>query len=287
MSADHFTVKQSKTGAGLLFSLFLLVSLYAPASMAAKAPKPTIEVASFTAKLFNIEAAAKETFRYSTTLANAAAEEHVYELKADMPAGWRVSFKVKGSQVSSIKVDGKKDEDITIEFRPAHGVKPGKYKIPVTATSKEEVLTVELEAVVTGDHEIELTTPTGLLSGDITEGSDEEIHLVVKNKGSLPLNDISMSAQTPSKWDATFEPEKIEQLGPDESLDVIVTLKVPDKTIAGDYVSTFTAKNADADSKATFRMTVKTSALSGWIGFLVIVAAIGLVLYLIRKYGRR
>jgi uncharacterized membrane protein len=103
----------------------------------------------------------------------------------------------------------------------------------------------------------------------------------------LNLTDISLSSQTPTKWDATFNPAKIEQLEPGKTADVVATLNVPDKTIAGDYVTTFTAKNNASNAQAVFRMTVRTSMLSGWIGILVIVAAIGLVFSLIRKYGRR
>jgi uncharacterized membrane protein len=184
-------------------------------------------------------------------------------------------------------MDGNQSQPISIEIRPAQGAGPSKYKIPITATAANETLQLDLEAVVKGAYGIELTTPTGLLSDNITEGKQKEIHLVVKNTGTLILNDISLAAQTPSKWDATFEPSKIEQLAPDKTADVIAKLTVPDKTIAGDYVTNFTAKNANGNAQATFRMTVRTSLLSGWIGLLVILAAIGLVFYLIRKYGRR
>jgi uncharacterized membrane protein len=34
-------------------------------------------------------------------------------------------------------------------------------------------------------------------------------------------------------------------------------------------------------------MTVTTSWLAGWLGVMVILVAVGIVYYLIRKYGRR
>jgi uncharacterized membrane protein len=70
-------------------------------------------------------------------------------------------------------------------------------------------------------------------------------------------------------------------------MDIKATLSVPDKTIAGDYVTTLTARNSSTTSNAVFRMTVKTSLLSGWLGILVILLALGIVYSLIRKYGRR
>jgi len=68
---------------------------------------------------------------------------------------------------------------------------------------------------------------------------------------------------------------------------VIATLSVPNKTLAGDYVSKFTAKNSESTSTATYRVTVKTSLLSGGIGILIILIAVGFVYVLIRKFGRR
>ncbi|MCH5718571.1 hypothetical protein [Niabella hibiscisoli] len=62
---------------------------------------------------------------------------------------------------------------------------------------------------------------------------------------------------------------------------------MPDKTIAGDYAGTFSVKNTTSSAQANFRLVVTTSLLSGWIGILVIMAAIALVYYLVRKYGRR
>lgn len=284
--SHNFIAKQTKTGHTLLLFLSFVFWFSIPAVTRAQAQNDA-RGSTFTAQLINIEAAVHETFRYTTTLHNGSSQAHIYELKATAPSGWNVVFKARGSQITSINMDGNKDEIITIEIIPAYDAKPSKYTIPVTAIAANDTLKLDLEAVVKGSYSIELTTPTGLLSDNITEGKQKQIHLVVKNTGTLALDDISLSAQTPSNWSATFEPSKIEQLAPGKTMDVTATLTVPDKTIAGDYVTTFTANNANNNSKATFRMTVKTSMLSGWIGILVILSAITLVLYLVRKYGRR
>lgn len=270
----------------LLISMILTFLFPISNNLTAQTTTPANAKSSFTARLMNIEAAGSETFRYTTTLHNGSADTRVYELSAQIPDGWIVAFKVDGSQVSSINLDANKSQDIYIEINPANGAKPAKYKIPVTATAND-TLRLNLEAVVKGIYGVELTTPTGRLSDEITEGKHKEIHLVVKNTASLPLDNLELSAQAPTKWDATFQPAKIEKLEPGKSIDVVATLNVPDKTIAGDYVTTFTAKNPNATSSASFRMTVTTSLLSGWIGILLILLAIGAIYYLIRKYGRR
>jgi uncharacterized membrane protein len=264
--------------------LFLAIFAGLPTLLVAQASS---KESSLTARLVNIEAAVHETFRYNATIRNGTSQANVYELTAGVPEGWSVVFRARGSQVTSLNMDGNKSEEVTIEIIPSYSTAPAKYKIPVKATTGSDTLKLDLEAVVKGSYGLELTTPTGRLSDNITEGRQKEIHLVVSNTGTLPLNDISLSAQTPPKWDATFEPAKIDNLLPGKTIDIIAKLSVPDKTLAGDYVTTFNARNTNSNAQSVFRMTVKTSVLSGWIGILVILLAIALVAYLIRKYGRR
>jgi uncharacterized membrane protein len=235
----------------------------------------------------NLEANAKETFRYNASLFNGQNRSVIYELQATAPPGWSNSFRIDGMQVTSFKLDSNKTQDISIELTPSPVVKPGKYAIPVKAVSDQGTLELNFEAVVKGSYSLELTTPSGLLSDEVTEGRRKSIYLSLKNQGTLPLDNLDLSAQTPSKWNVTFEPSKIDHLEPGSAVTVTANLNVPDKTIAGDYLTTFTANNANTTSSVSFRLTVTTSWLAGWLGVLIILIAIGLVYILIRKYGRR
>ncbi|HSC36211.1 MAG TPA: NEW3 domain-containing protein, partial [Chitinophagaceae bacterium] len=238
-------------------------------------------------RLINLEATAKETFRYNASLYNGRNHAAVFEFNAGVPAGWMAAIRIDGVQVRAFRLDSNKTQDISIEINPSPIVTPGKYSIPVTATVEGETLQLDLEAVVKGNYAVVLTTPEGRLSDEITEGSRKPIHLTIKNTGSLPLDGLELSAQAPSKWEASFEPAKIERLEAGKDMDVIANVHVPDKTIAGDYVTDFTVKNSNATANATFRLTVTTSWLAGWLGVVIILLAIALIYYLIRKYGRR
>ncbi|MBO9198892.1 MULTISPECIES: COG1470 family protein [Niastella] len=242
---------------------------------------------SFSARLINLEANAKETFRFNASLHNGQNRSVTYELQTAAPPGWSSSFRVDGMQVTSFRLDSNKTQDISIELTPSVTAKPGKYAIPVTATSDQGKLELNLEAVVKGAYALELTTPTGLLSGEVTEGDRKPVYLTVKNQGSLPLNNIDLSAQTPAKWSVTFEPAKLDRLDPGGTVNVTAYINVPDKTIAGDYVTTLTASNSNVTSNSSYRLTVTTSWLAGWLGMLIILGAVGMVYFLIRKYGRR
>ena len=84
---------------------------------------------------------------------------------------------------------------------------------------------LELEVVVTGSYQMELTTPRGLLSTDVTAGDIKKIELEVRNTGSSLLKDIQLSANKPADWEVTFEPSKIDALKAGETSTVMATLK--------------------------------------------------------------
>lgn len=264
--------------------VFLFVSLL---TYAAPGNSSSGKSSSFSTRLINLEATAKETFRFNASLYNGLNRSAIYELQAKAPAGWNSVFRVDGMQVTSFKLDSNRTQDITIELTPSPSVKPGKYAIPVAAVSEGNALELNLEAVVKGSYALELTTPTGLLSEEVTEGSRKPIYLSIKNEGSLPLDNLELAAQTPTGWNVTFEPATIQRLDAGSAVNIVASLNVPDKTIAGDYLTKFTVKNSNATAESSHRLTVTTSWLAGWLGIAVILAAIGLVYFLIRKYGRR
>ena len=288
MSANLFYLQQCKLKHWRLryFIFSLSAIFFLTPSYAQKRNNPSTK-SSFTASLVSLETTAKKTFRYNTSLHNGSGTQKIYELVTLAPDGWITTFQTQGSEVSSIRIDSGKTQQISVEVNPSPGVKPGKYNIPLVAVSPGDTLRLELEAVVKGNYDIELTTPSGRLSDDVTEGSDKVIQLTVVNTGTLPLDNLEISAETPVKWTSAFDPAKITRLEPGKKQNIKATLTVPDKTIAGDYVTKFTVKNNFANADATFRMTVTTSLLSGWIGILIILLALGIVYYLIRKYGRR
>ena len=59
---------------------------------------------------------------------------------------------------------------------------------------------------------MEVTTPKGLLSADITAGDTRRIDLEVVNTGSSELKDIQLSSRKPAGWELSFEPSKIASL---------------------------------------------------------------------------
>jgi uncharacterized membrane protein len=241
----------------------------------------------FTADQSNMQGNANATFTYRATLKNRTIDKQLYALMANAPRGWTVTFKADYNPVTSVELEPNTTKEITIEVKPPKEIKAGTYKIPVRAVTGSTSASMELEAVVTGNYEMSLTTPTGLLSTKITAGGKQKITLTVRNTGSADLTDIEMKATAPSKWEVTFEPAKIDKLTPGNETTVYATIQADKKAIPGDYVVEMRASTPETTSQISFRVMVKTPLIWGWIGVLVILAAIGGVVYLFRKFGRR
>lgn len=241
----------------------------------------------FTTTQSNMEGQASATFTYSANLRNRTAEKQLYAITSDAPRGWNVLFRANSKQVTSVEVEPNATTNVSVEIKPPAGVKAGTFKIPVRASTGTTSAQLELEAVVTGSFNVELTTPDGRLSTDITAGRTRRIDLVIRNTGSSELRDIELTANKPLQWEISFEPQKIASLTAGASTQATAVVRASDKAIPGDYVVQMTARIPETSASADFRITVKTSLLSGWLGILVIAAVLAAVVYLFRKYGRR
>lgn len=241
----------------------------------------------FTTDQPNMQGNSKSTFTFNATLKNQTADQQLYALMANAPRGWSVVFKPNYKQATSAQVEANSSQNVSIEIVPPANVEAGNYKIPVRAATGTTSADLELEVVVTGSYEMELSTPRGLLSTEITAGDVKRIELVVRNTGSSLLKDIQLSANKPVDWEVSFEPSKIDMLKAGETANVVAIMKASKKALPGDYVATMTAKTPEVNTDAQFRIAVKTPMIWGWVGVLIIIVAIGAVCYLFRKYGRR
>jgi uncharacterized membrane protein len=241
----------------------------------------------FTTSQANMEGHANSSFTFNTVLRNRTTEKQLYALMAIASGGWNVTFKANYIQATSVEVEPNATRDINIDITPPGNVEAGKYVFPVTAGNSKTSASLNLEVVITGTYNMELTTPTGLLSTDITAGDEKRLELLIQNTGSSILSGIELNSSTPTNWNVIMDPKKVDRIEPGKSAQVFATIKAAKNAIAGDYVTNIEARTPEASSKISFRISVKTPVLLGWIGILIIIAAIGSVYFLFRKYGRR
>jgi uncharacterized membrane protein len=235
----------------------------------------------------NMEGTSKTTFTFQANLQNLTADTQLYALQAEAAPGWTVNFKANYNQVSSVSVDPNKTQSIMINITAPDQIPAGTYKIPVVAQTNTTSANLELDVVITGSYKMVLTTPTGLLSTNITAGGTKRIELLVENTGSSALQDIQMTSATPANWDVKFDEKDIPELQPGATTHIFATIKADKKAIPGDYQTDIHANTPQTSASLTFRISAETSMLWGWIGVLIIIFALGIVYFLFRKYGRR
>jgi uncharacterized membrane protein len=241
----------------------------------------------FTCNQTNMQGSASSLFTFTASLKNSTSEKQTYALMAEPARGWNVTFKSNYQQVTSVSPDPNVTMPLTIEVKAPENVEAGKYRIPITVSTNTTSAFLVLEVVITGSYRMELSTPTGLLSTQIDAGDTKRIELSVNNTGSSELSEISFKAQAPVNWEVTFDPKKVDKLQPGSKTSVFAVIKADKKAITGDYATTIEANTPEASSKVSFRISVETPLLWGWIGIMIIIVALGSVFYLFRKYGRR
>lgn len=241
----------------------------------------------FTTNQPNMEGASNATFTYTTTLKNGTSSDQTYALSSEVPPGWDVNFKVDYKEVSSVSVPANQTKSITVTVNPPDEIKAGDYKIPLLAANDKASAELALDLKVTGSYDLKLSTPDGLLSTKTTAGEAKKVQLTITNTGSAPLTDVNLNGTTPPNWEVSFDPQKIEKLEAGAAATVTATIKSDKNAIAGDYMVNLEGSSAAVSSKADLRVSVETSILSGWLGLLIILIAIGSVYYLFKRYGRR
>jgi uncharacterized membrane protein len=241
----------------------------------------------FTTKQPNLQGSITSNFNFEAQIKNLTANNQVYALNATAPQGWNVTFNSDLKQVSSVTIESNHIKGLSVQVIPPAEAKAGTYKILVNAITPTTSASLELETVITGSYNMLLTTPTGLLSDNISEGEEKRIELLVKNTGSSDLKNIKFNYNSPVNWEVTFDPKNIDRLDAGASARVFAKVKVAKNAIVGDYITRIEANAQGINSKAEFRISVRTPLFLGWEGIMIILIVFGGVFYLFRKYGRR
>lgn len=244
-------------------------------------------VTEFTCEQKNMEGTSNATFTFSAILKNKTATTQQYALLAQAPRGWTVKISPNYKQATSTEVEANGTKNISYEIKPSLTVAAGTYKIPVRVVSGSTSADLEFEVVITGTYGMDMSTPSGLLSGHITAGDDKKVELVLKNSGTADLENIELTASRPKDWQVAFDHQKIDKITPGHTVTVIATISADKQAIPGDYVVRIEAKTPEANSNLSFRISVETPMSVGLIGALIIVLVLGGIFYLFKKFGRR
>ena len=181
-------------------------------------------------------------------------------------------------------------ETLFVNLTPPRGQKPapGEYKATFEVSLGDIYESVELTAVVTALYQFVFYPATGRLNTEVTAGEDNYLTVRVENTGSIALDTVRFSSGTLEGWVVTFNPDPVDSLEPGLAQEVTVTIKPPDKVIAGDYAITLFADSEEYSADPLkMRVTVMTPTIWGWVGILIVLSVIAGLAIIFRRLGRR
>lgn len=275
----NFTVN-AKGEDGTSFSLPLTVTMgkQLPQRLALNTELPTIK------------GDPSSSFTFNVSLRNNSASETLIDLYTDVPQGFSASFKEQygSSTINTLSMGAGLSKAIQVTVILPEGVSEGTYPVTVTAKSSGAEASVPITLDVQGQAKISLSGKDGLLSSSAVAGKEKVLDLELKNSGSATAKHVELSSFTPSNWTVTYSPSVVEEIAAGATETVKATVKPSSEALTGDYSLTLNAKSTNAGNvSAQYRITVHTSSLWGIVSIVIIAAAAVLLVFAVRKFGRR
>jgi uncharacterized membrane protein len=235
-----------------------------------------------------LKGAANSSFTFNLSISNQTGEDLTYTATGEGPDGWTVDVTLTGqSQAVSGTVKANGSANIAVKVTPADNAQAGTYNAAIVATVGGKQYPISLELDITGSYALSLSTPNQLLSGHGPSGSVTQQQFTITNTGTAPVTNVQMTATAPTNWKVDFSPASIDSVAVGVPVTVTANITPTGDAISGDYSLTFNARGKEANDSTDFRFTVETSLLGGIIGAVLIIAAVGGLLWVFRRYGRR
>lgn len=234
--------------------------------------------------------ASNATFPFSLTLRNDTAQDVTVSATGSVPdhPDWDVEAKIAGSeQAASTVVTAGSTTTINVTVTPAENAAAGQYIVAVEAKANERTIQQQLGVELTGSYSMTLSTPNQVLSTSGGAGAAKSQQFIITNTGTAPLENVELTATTPTDWKVSFDPPTAGPIAPNESVTVTAQITPTGEAVTGDYSLTVKAANDQADASQAIRFTVETSPLWTLVTIGIIALILGGLFYVFRTYGRR
>ena len=228
-------------------------------------------------------------FEFSVEIHNETDKDDMFNLRAEKPKGWDVSFKpaYENKYIASLQIKSNLSQSVDVQVKPPPKAEIGEHAVKVFAQSSKGEAEIELKVILTGTHQIQCGTVGGILSLTASKGKKANISMYVTNKGSAPQRGISFTSFKPENWKVEFDPEEIEAIEPGDFKQVEVTITPANEALVGDYSVAVSAQGDQASDDIEFRIQVKAASTWGWIGVGIIIVVIVGLSVTFKRLGRR
>ncbi len=228
-------------------------------------------------------------FTYALTITNNTPEQQTFTFQPTSPQGWTVTASPTAeARAATVTIDAGKTGQVQVKATPPTTAKEGSYDIQVAvAAANGATGAITLTAEVTGTPQLALTTSDQRLDTTGKADSEKRVPLIVSNTGTAELDNVQLAGTAPSGWEISFDPKTIASVKPGDTAQATAIIKPSSNAVAGDYAMTVRASAGSESSNIDLRFALKSSRTIGVIAVVVILAAIGALVGVFVRFGRR
>jgi uncharacterized membrane protein len=242
-----------------------------------------------TADFPSLSGAPDSDFTYSLTITNNTPEEQTFTFSPTGPQGWTVTANPTAeARAATVTIDAGGNSQVQVKATPPATAEEGTYPIKVAvAAANGATGSIDLTAEVTGTAKLALTTSDQRLDTSGKANAEKRVPLIVSNSGTAELDQVQLAGTAPTGWEISFEPKTVASVRPGDTAQVTAIIKPGKDAVAGDYAMTIRASAGSQSSSIDLRFAVKGSRTIGVVAIIVIVVAIGALVGVFVRFGRR
>jgi len=211
-----------------------------------------------------------------------------------LPEGWRAEFvndDDEEERLSSLMLSADEELDFTVKVKPSQNATSGLYPVTVAAVSGNKIVSRQLEVSINNDLENEELLKVDPNPEELTlnPGSSSEVRISIENRGNDALEDVTLEINGESGLSTQIRGfGTIDELEAGESRSISVKITANANAGSGIKEIFIRAKSDDlVSSERSIKVNVEKSSSSGLLGIGMLALAVLVLVFVVRKFGRR
>jgi len=210
------------------------------------------------------------------------------------PKGWNTEFITNNNEderLSSLMLAAGEEQAFTIKVKPFQNATSGIYPITVAAVNGNRAVSRQLEVDINSNLENAELLKVDPSPNELTlnPGGSSEVRVNVENRGNEALKDVTLEIN-----EVTGITNQIQGFGTIDELEAGESKSIPVQITANANAGSgikeifIRAKSGDiVSSEKSIKVNVEKSSSSGLLGIALLAFAVIVLVFVVRKFGRR